>query len=143
MASVDVQQALVLASSIGAAAYTVSSTEITKGLRSAVVKRSLWLGKLITCPYCLSHWLAFGAVAVYRPYLVDLRSAWTPLVVLDFLVTALALLPVSMAAVLLVKAALGKATQGPAAPASAARSAKTRVPDPHDRLAWDDSRSTL
>lgn len=40
------------------------------------VRASKWLSTLVGCPYCLSHWLSWGAVAVYRPRLVH---AWLPL----------------------------------------------------------------
>lgn len=40
------------------------------------VKASKWLSTLVACPYCLSHWMTWGAVAIYQPRLVH---AWLPL----------------------------------------------------------------
>lgn len=54
------------------------------GKRRPVVPSS-WLGDLVGCPYCVSHWLTAAAVLIYRPRLVEL---WCPL---DLLVTALAM----------------------------------------------------
>jgi len=41
-----------------------------------------WFGDLFDCPYCVGHWLCWGATAIYRPRLVTL---WLPL---DLLVTS-------------------------------------------------------
>jgi hypothetical protein len=114
MTGQHLETALVASIAIGAVSYTISSTEATMGFRGWVVKRSLWLGKLLACPYCLSHWLAFAAVAIYRPWLSDARSWFAPLAVFDYLTTAFAMLPVAMLAVWAIKLALGKAT-GPTA----------------------------
>jgi len=82
--------ALVLAISIGAVAFTITRTKISEPFRKWVKLKNTWLGNLFGCPYCLSHWLAFGAVMIYRPTLVDL---WLPL---DLLVTAMAMVAFAM-----------------------------------------------
>ena len=42
----------------------------------SAVRASKWLSTLVGCPYCLSHWMSWGAVLVYRPRLLHL---WLPL----------------------------------------------------------------
>lgn len=82
-------EALVLAMAIGAVAFTVARTKVAESLRRAVKQRSEWFGTLVSCPYCLSHWLSFGAVLIYRPRLV--RLIWP----LDLLVSAMAIVAVA------------------------------------------------
>lgn len=64
-------------------AYTVSETALFSGLRKWVSERSVWGGKLLSCGYCVGHWVAFGLVAIYRPRLLE--SWW----LLDYFLTAL------------------------------------------------------
>jgi hypothetical protein len=60
-----------LALAVSAASMTVSQTAAFRPVRLCA---AYWtpLGKLLRCPYCLSHWLALAAVAFYRP------SWWLP-----------------------------------------------------------------
>lgn len=81
--------AAVLALSIASVAFTISRTKVTEGLRLWVMEKNTWLGGLVKCPYCLSHWLTFGAVIIYRPRLVELF--WP----LDLLVSAMAMVTVT------------------------------------------------
>lgn len=73
---------LALASS--AVSVTVTKAKIFAGLRELIGTKNAWLGELVSCPYCFSHWLAFAATAIYRPVLVD--SGFWPL---DLAVTAM------------------------------------------------------
>ena len=65
------------------AAFTLCETTVFAGLRDRVKSRSVWLGKLACCGYCLGHWVAFVLVAIYRPRLFQ---AWW---FLDYFFTAL------------------------------------------------------
>lgn len=100
MSTMDFVTAAALAPAVGAAAFTVARTKVTEPFRARVgrahtrwvppsrdlnapashpplrVSASKWLSTLVGCPYCLSHWLSWGAVAIYRPRLVH---AWLPL----------------------------------------------------------------
>lgn len=73
---------LLLGIGIGAAAFTIARTKISAPFRAWVTKRSTWFGSLVSCPYCLSHWLAFAAIAIYRPrpvakfLVIDWGVAW-------------------------------------------------------------------
>ena len=64
-------------------AFTFCETKLFAGLREWVKARSVWLGKLAGCGYCLGHWVAFVLVAIYRPRLF---ARWWPL---DYFLTAL------------------------------------------------------
>lgn len=103
MSTVDFVAAAVLAIGIGAAAHTIAKTKVTDPLRQRIGRAhrqrekqlalwaqagldqdpatrsqrfSYWASSLVGCPYCLSHWLSWAAVAVYRPRLLHL---WLPL----------------------------------------------------------------
>ena len=45
---------------IASASMTVTKSKICQALRTAIKARSVWAGKLVSCPYCFSHWLALG-----------------------------------------------------------------------------------
>jgi hypothetical protein len=64
-------------------AFTVSETKVFAPLRDRAGGRSAWLGRLLSCGYCLGVWVSLGLVIVYRPLLFEL---WRPL---DYLLTAL------------------------------------------------------
>ncbi len=104
MSTMDFVTAAALAPAVGAAAFTIARTKVTGPFRDLVAKphrswekadararatnsavpvgksfqakASYWLSTLVGCPYCLSHWMSWGAVAIYRPRLVH---AWLPL----------------------------------------------------------------
>jgi len=88
----------------GAVAFIASAAKISSPARLWIAKRDGrlwgWLFDLVQCPFCLSVWLCGAAEAVYRLRLVTL---WWPL---DALVTALAMTPVAMLAVAVIKAAV-------------------------------------
>jgi hypothetical protein len=62
--------------------YTLAETKLFKPLREWALKKGRW-GELLSCGYCLGHWVAFALVAVYQPKLFDV---WWPL---DYFLTAL------------------------------------------------------
>lgn len=66
--------AAALSLATGAAAFTITRTKISEPFRAAVKEQSAWLGNLVTCPYCTSHWLAAAAVVLMEPQLTDRRS---------------------------------------------------------------------
>lgn len=55
-------QLFLISLAISAISYTISRTEIFKPIRKLICSRLNWLGKLISCPYCLSHWVSFGMI---------------------------------------------------------------------------------
>lgn len=84
-------QVAVLALATTAISRTTSQGKIFAPAREWVSTRSEWLGKLVNCAYCTSHWVAIVFVVIYRPRLV---SVWMPvdLVVTMFMIVALATL---------------------------------------------------
>lgn len=80
----------VLALAVGCIAMTVARSGLFRSLRLWVDRKSAFLGELVGCPYCMSHWLAVGAMVVYRPRLVTSDVA-----AIDYLVTGFALVAVS------------------------------------------------
>jgi len=54
--------------------YTVSKEEMFRSLRDRCGHRSGWLGYLVSCPYCLSHWVAFVIVPLTGTYYVHMAS---------------------------------------------------------------------
>ena len=47
---------------VSSMSMTVSQTAMFRPFRLRLYARSRFIGKLVSCPYCLSHWLAFGFV---------------------------------------------------------------------------------
>jgi hypothetical protein len=84
-----------LALATAALSLTIAKTHAFDWLRSWVLARSDYLGELVSCHYCMSHWFALGLVAVYRPVVVssgvtlfDLAVSVFALVALSALVSA-------------------------------------------------------
>jgi hypothetical protein len=95
-------QFLILAASVASVAFTIARTKVTEPLRKKVMLKSKWFGQLIGCPYCLSHWLSFGAVATYQLKIID------GVVFLDYVVTAMAMVAVAAFIVGLITQALSR-----------------------------------
>ena len=77
------EQVVLLSVATASIAFTVCETKLFAPAREWVRGRSRFWGDLVSCCYCLGHWVAFALVAVYRPRLFD---AWW---LLDYLLTAL------------------------------------------------------
>lgn len=74
---------IVLATS--AISITVCETKIFEPSRNFIKMKSCWLGKLISCPYCTSHWISFLFVVAYKVKMIQ------GLGMIDYLVTAFAI----------------------------------------------------
>lgn len=82
--------AIVLAFAVSAISMTISKTKVFRPVRQWIQARSQWLGELVNCPYCTIHWVAFAAVALYRPIVVV-----SGLRVLDLFVSAFVVIAVA------------------------------------------------
>ena len=82
---------LILSLPVAVISLTITRASVFQPLREWVLERNAWLGKLVTCPYCTSHWVSFALVAYYRPRIV--QSAWWPL---DLILSAFALVALAM-----------------------------------------------
>lgn len=54
--------------------YTIAKEELFRGLRDRCGGRGTWLGYLVSCPYCLSHWVAFIVVPLTGAYYVRMAA---------------------------------------------------------------------
>ena len=68
----ELQQIAVLALATSAVSVTITRGSIFNKQRSWLLGKYLPLGKLVSCPYCLSHWVSAMFVAVYQPVVVSL-----------------------------------------------------------------------
>lgn len=60
---------LVVPVAIAAASLTLSRGKIFRKQRLWLKKRAPWLGALLSCPYCVSHWIAAAAYIAYPKWL--------------------------------------------------------------------------
>jgi Protein of unknown function (DUF1360) len=81
---------IALAFATAAISMTVSKTKVFRPVRNWTHAHSEWFGELIECPYCTIHWVAFAAVAVYRPVLVNSRAHLLDLFISAFVLIAVA-----------------------------------------------------
>jgi hypothetical protein len=107
-------QAAVLALAVGSVAFTMTRSKISSPYRVWLAKRAprskfwQWVFDLFACPYCLSHWLAFIAVAVYRPWIISRPFAETGWVAVQFTVTSLAVVAGAALTTLVIKKGIEK-----------------------------------
>jgi MFS family permease len=57
-------------------AHTIASERIAAPLRERLGGRDTWLGYLVSCPYCVSHWIAFVLVPLTGTYLIPIAPDW-------------------------------------------------------------------
>jgi hypothetical protein len=66
---------LVVAAVTMGIAHTVAKERLFAPLRHRLGGKETWLGFLFSCPYCLSHWIAFALVPLTDAYYVDVVPA--------------------------------------------------------------------
>ena len=69
----------------GTISYTITKGSIFGPLRVWLIERTYWLGKLVQCPYCMSHWATILAMLVFQPKMIGGN------VVADYIATGFAL----------------------------------------------------
>ena len=57
-------------------AHTITRERLFAALRARAGGNDTWLGYLLSCPYCASHWLAFLLVPLTGVYGVDVAPRW-------------------------------------------------------------------
>lgn len=77
------KEVLLLSLATASISFTVTESRLFAPFRGLVCRVHPKLGELLSCGYCLGHWVAFALTAIYRPRLMD---AWWPL---DYFLTAL------------------------------------------------------
>jgi len=80
---------LVLSLAVGTIALTISSSNLFETVRNFVDELSEWLGSLIECSYCLTHWIALAVMLMYRPRLIESGFAWADWTISYFALVAL------------------------------------------------------
>jgi len=55
---------------VSTTSMTIAKAKIFEKIREKIEKINFWLGKLISCPYCLSHWISLVFVAAYQPRII-------------------------------------------------------------------------
>jgi hypothetical protein len=60
-------------------AQTLAKEKLFEPLRERLGGKETWLGYLVSCPYCASHWIAFALVPITGAYYVDVAVRWGPL----------------------------------------------------------------
>jgi len=51
----------------GAISLALTKSTVLNGLHDLLEKRTPFLGKMLSCPWCTSHWVALGLVLAYDP----------------------------------------------------------------------------
>lgn len=89
MNTIGLYQVAVLALATSAISVTVSKSRVFASPRNWIASRSSWLGELMSCSYCTSHWVAIALIAIYRPAIV---TQW---IVVDLLVSMFGLVAIA------------------------------------------------
>jgi hypothetical protein len=58
--------------------HTVARERICEPLRARLGGKETWLGYMVSCPYCLSHWIAFVLVPITGTMPVDVAPRLAP-----------------------------------------------------------------
>jgi hypothetical protein len=67
---------LVVSAVVMGIAQTIAKEKVFEPLRTALGGKETWLGYLVSCPYCLSHWLAFVLVPLTGAMYVRIVPRW-------------------------------------------------------------------
>lgn len=81
---------LVLGAACAVVTMTISKASIFERPRVWLDQNYEWIGDLVACPYCTSHWAAFLLVALFQP-----RPVETNLYLLDMIASVFAMTFVS------------------------------------------------
>ncbi|MCI5224479.1 MAG: DUF1360 domain-containing protein [Candidatus Electrothrix sp. AR4] len=78
-----IEKVILLSLVTASISFTVSEAKLFKPFRAWMKAKNAFMGELVSCGYCLGHWVAMALVLIYQ---VNLFSAWPPL---DYFLTAL------------------------------------------------------
>jgi hypothetical protein len=71
-----VLQLLFVSAVVMGVSHTVAKERIFAPIRDRLGGKETWAGYLVSCPYCLSHWLAFGLVPLAGIYPIRVVVHW-------------------------------------------------------------------
>ena len=85
----DIAQLFAVSAVTMGIAYTLTRERIFAPLRKRLGGKETWLGYLVSCPYCASHWIAFLLVPLTGTYPIRTRLelGWLA-VVLDWFLSS-------------------------------------------------------
>jgi hypothetical protein len=69
-------QLLAVSAVVMGLAQTIAKEKIFEPVRERLGGKDTWLGYLVSCPYCASHWLAFALVPLTGTYAVEVAVEW-------------------------------------------------------------------
>lgn len=79
-----------IALAVASVSMTITKAKVFAPLREWVMDLNEWLGDLFSCPYCMSHWVALGAMLVFKPFVLytehpaaDWTATWFALVTIS------------------------------------------------------------
>lgn len=81
---------LFLSLAVASLSLTITKAQVFGSLRSWVDSKNGFLGKLISCPYCASHWIGLVMVVYYQPVLVP-----SPILFFDLAISLFAVVTLS------------------------------------------------
>ena len=76
MAVFNLGQLLEMGVATGVASLTITRSRPLRPVRDWIYNRSLWWGELVSCPYCMSHWVAAALVLWSWPGLHQVVLEW-------------------------------------------------------------------
>lgn len=83
-------QLLALSAVVMGIAQTITKERIFEPLRERLGGQETWLGYLVSCPYCASHWVAFVLVPLTGVYAIRVQVHWGALsAVLDWFLSSM------------------------------------------------------
>lgn len=69
-------QLFVVSAVVMGMSQTLAKEKIFAPLREKLGGKDTWLGYLVSCPYCVSHWIAFVLVPLTGSYFVPIAPDW-------------------------------------------------------------------
>ncbi|HEX2568684.1 MAG TPA: hypothetical protein VH877_03925 [Polyangia bacterium] len=69
-------QLLAVSAVVMGLSHTIARERLLAPLRERLGGKETWLGYLVSCPYCVSHWLAFVLVPLTGTMYVRVVPAW-------------------------------------------------------------------
>jgi Protein of unknown function (DUF1360) len=94
----------------GAISLFITKSTLLNGFHTWLEKKSPFLGEMLNCPWCTSHWVAGFFTIIYRPLLID--WGWRPAWMFTNPVVNFVLTPVDYAVTIFVMVAISAVTAG-------------------------------
>jgi hypothetical protein len=80
---IRMEKVLYLSLVTASVSFTVAEAKLFLLFREWCTRKLIFVGELMSCGYCLGHWVAFALFAIYRPRLFEF---WC---LVDYFLTAL------------------------------------------------------